>query len=429
MKRTPLLTLLALILLVPVMGCKPDDEQPKATAKAAQNAAEQMARAEALAVGRALAAAQEEYFRPSPAQAAALEAGLATNPAGTPNGYFTNPEGISGYFQGYDLPFNFIWTGTTAERRTFDGRRLQLVDGPGELILKYAGDELFLQRFKGQFKDGLWEGHGEHWIRNREVGGHNYLHYVGSFRHDRMEGRGVLVNYNFGGQQPFPIQYQGEMSDNAFHGQGLTTDLASGRMLYKGLWLDDQPFIGSRDQWRRAEAGAELNSIGRQYADVLMTDDLVISGFINTPPGQGALTVFLPEGAEKARLIDPAGRSHSAAQIAHPGRKKGVKEEGEILALGVSLELPLSDYPAPLTLSYDRDGKPQLLRLTVKRPCGLELKHLPKPDSPPADQPADAEENLERPVEVSAPKPPAELPEKPEPELEELDKEMVEAEQ
>lgn len=416
MKKIFLLALLVLILLLPAPGCEGDKERPNEAAKAAKAAAEQRALAEALAIGQSLAAAQQEHFRPSPAQAAALEAGLALNPAGTPNGYFTNPEGISGYFQGYDRPFNFIWTGATAERRTFDGRTLQLVDGPGELILKYAGDELILQRFQGQFKDGLWNGHGEHWIRNREAGGHNYLHYVGEFRHDRMEGRGVLTNYNFGGKQP-PVQYEGEMFDNAFHGRGLTTDLASGRMIYKGLWFDDQPFLGSLDQWRRAEAGAELNAIDRQYADVLMTDNLLISGFINPQPGLGALTVFPPEGAEKALVTDPAGRTHPVARIVHPGRKGA--EQAEVLAPGISLDLPLSDYPAVLTLSYEWAGKPHLLRLTVKRPCGLELKHFPQAAPEASVGQADGQESLEpggEAIEKSpakGPEAPGQKPEKP----------------
>lgn len=381
MKKKILLGLLLLMLLLPVGGCElVEEERPNEADQAARVAAEQKARSEALATGRALAAAQEAHFVPSPAQAATLAAGLALNPAGTPNGYFTNPEGVSGYFQNYDRPFNFIWTGATMERRTFDGQTLQLVDGPGELLLKYADDTLLLQRFKGEFKDGLWDGHGEHWIRNREADGHNYLHYVGEFKHDRMDGRGVLVNYNFGGGEAHPVRYEGEMSNNAFHGRGLTTDLATGRMIYKGLWLDDQPFPGSQDDWRKADAQAELNTPARQYSDVLMTDNLMLAGFINSRPGQGALTVFPPEGVENVVIIDHNGRSHSAGLIPHPV-KKG-EDQSALDVPGINLDLSPSEYPATLTLNYDWDGKRQLLRLTVKRPFGLELKHFPQTDAP-----------------------------------------------
>lgn len=376
MKKIILLGLLMLLLVSLVRACDEDDKQPSEADKAAKAAAEQQARAEALAFGRTLAAAQEVHFVPTPAQAATLEAGLALNPGGTPNGYFTNPEGVSGYFENYDRPFNFIWTGPTTERRTFDGRTLRLADGPGELILKYAGDQLILQKFKGEIKDDLWEGHGEHWIRNRKVDGHNYLHYVGEFKHDRMDGRGVVSNYNFGGGESFPLQYQGEMFANASHGRGRTTSLATGRLMYKGLLFNEQAFSGSREQWLRAEAEAELKDIGRQYSDLLLTDDLLITGFINPEPGRGPLTIFPPEGAENVRVIDSGGRAYPVARIPYPAQT-GTEQEA-LQRPGISLDLPLSDYPASLTLSYDWEGKRQLLRLTVKRPFGLELKRRPR---------------------------------------------------
>lgn len=376
-------------LLLLATGCDWDGRQQRAEAERAEAALRTAVEAVREA-GEALSAEQEKVFRPTAEQSAYLEAFTAVGASGSPNGFFTNQDGVSGYFQGYDRPFNFIWTGGTAEFTAFDGQTYRVISGPGELLLKYHDDALLLQRSKGEFKDGLRHGYGEVWSRNRAAGGHNYQYYRGGFADDRMNGRGVYVDYNLSGRGEHPYKYEGGMKDDEFHGQGLTTDLASGGMRYKGLWLEGRRFSGSLEDWRVGNEWSELNSVERQYKKALMTGELVLSGFINHKPGEGALTVFMPQDFENALMVDQNGRSYPLDAVRLPDGKTGGGPE-EMVNVAI-LEAPLSAYPLTLTLSYGPENRRQHFQVTVKRPFGLILTEgspAEKPDGGAADSRAD----------------------------------------
>ncbi len=383
MKRMLVLWLAGLSLLILAAGCEFDRDREKA-AEAQAAEAEQRAKAQARIAGEALAAAREGVFKPDPAERALLEAGTAINPLGTPNGYFTNPEGVSGYFTNYERPFNFTWNGGTVEKRAFDGRTYRIMDGPGELALKYVDDPLILQRYKGDMTGGLWNGHGEHWTRNAGAGGHHYMFYQGDFRLDHMNGQGVLINYNFGGPGGVPVKYEGELRGDEFHGQGLFTNLATEEVIYKGLWFEGCAFTGSRGQWLAEDDGGELREVNRQFADPLMTDRLEFSGFINPDPGRGPLTIVLPRDVERAVITDQTGRVYPIEKVAHPTlRGPG---DLEIFVPGARQEPPLADYPLTLNFSYDRGGLHHFLRLIVKHPFGLVVEAMAAEEEDEADE-------------------------------------------
>jgi len=376
--RRLILCFIAVLLLT--AGCDFFDRQKREEAEKAE-AALQSAVAETRDAGEALAADQEHVFRPTAEQAAYLETFTARSADDTPNGFFTNQDGLSGYFQGYDRPFNFLWTGGTAEVTAFDGRVYRVMDGPGELLLKYQDDALLLQRSKGEFKDGLWHGYGELWNRNRDAGGHNYLYYRGEFSGDHMTGRGVYINYNFTGRGSHPYKYEGEMKDDQFHGQGTLTDLATGEMDYKGLWMEDRRFSGSLEDWRAGDRWRELNSVERQYRDVFMTGNLRLdSSFINVKPGEGVLAVVVPDAFENVELGDQAGRSYPVGLFMHPD--ENISVNGEEPAKGAVIEAQLSAYPLTLTLGYDLGGKRHHFRVTVKRPFVLVLEDADLDEKP-----------------------------------------------
>jgi len=360
-----------LLFLAP--GCELDGQPSREEAEKAELAI-QAAVDQARDAGEALSAGQEHVFRPTADQAAYLESFTAINALGTVNGFFTNQDGISGYFRGYDRPFNFLWTGGTVEVTAFDGRTHRVINGPGELLLKYHDDALLLQRSKGEFKEGLWHGYGELWTRNRQAGGHNYRYYRGGFANDQMSGRGILVNYNFSGLGDHPRKYEGDMEEGLFHGQGVLTDLATGEMVYKGLWLEGRRFAGSPDDWRAGVEWGELHTVERQYYNVLMTDELLLDGFINIKAGEGALIVAAPEAFENVTVADQSGRLYPVG--AFPPFKEGGRSDGPEVAVdgeAAVLDLPQSEYPLTLTVSYDRGSKRHYLQVTVKRPFGLGL--------------------------------------------------------
>ena len=369
-------------------GCdreqKKREEAERAAARAAQAALDR-------AAGEAVNAAQEDYFRPSPEEAAFLDAAVAVNQLGTPNGYFSNQDGVSGYFQGYRRPFNFTWKGAAVEIEGFDGRRHRVIDGPGELTLKYTDDDLLLQRYQGEYRAGFWQGHGRLWTRNREAGGHNYFFYQGNFDHDHFEGRGVMDNYNFNGRGNPPFRYEGEFSNGSFHGQGLVSDLSSGQMNYKGLWAEGRPYRGSREQWEKERQKADLESGERQYSDPLMTDQLNMTAHRHPAPGSNPLSVILPEGAELVFLSDGRRMLDSPLRaIAHPVEKT---PEGQPLSVeAITADFNEADYPLTLTLAYDdQGGRRQYLRFTAKRSFILELE--------PEDQEESEEELLKKPLD------------------------------
>ena len=415
-----ILTALLLLALAASAACKFNEDDAKAEEEAARTA---KAMAAYQAAAEALSAAQENFFRPSPSESAFLTAGTAHNPLGTPNGYFTNQDGVSGYFQNYSRPFNFTWKGRTVAVQAFDGHTYQVIDGPGELTLKYAGDQLLLQRYKGEYKEGLWQGHGEFWSRNGETGGHNYMYYQGLFEHDRMTGRGALTSFNYGGMGQAPVRYEGEIMDGGPHGQGLATDLVTGEMMYKGLWLNGDRFPGGREAWRQRDQAAEMSRIDRQYMEVMMTDRLIIDGEINSKPGQGPLVAVFPESFGAVTVTDQTGRAYPAAVPAVPAAgagpsldkameklkeraetgessdDEGLPEKKERKAAQpdqrprVTLDLPLEAYPLVLTISYDRpQGTRHFLRLTVKRPFEMIVyEDLPREGEAKADGAAPAE--------------------------------------
>lgn len=370
-------------LLFVTAGCDWDGRQKQEEAEKVE-AALQAAVDEARDVGESLSADQEKFFRPEADQAIFLEAFTATSASDTVNGYFTNQDGVSGYFQGYDRPFNFLWIGGTVEMTAFDGRTYRVIDGPGELLLKYHDDALLLQRSKGEFKAGLWHGYGELWTRNRDAGGHNYRYYRGEFVNDHMSGRGVLINYNFMGRGDHPGKYEGDLRDNLYHGQGLLTDLATGEMTYKGLWLEGRRFVGSPEDWQVGDEWSELNSVEHQYRNVFMTDDLTLAGDVNSKPGEGALTLIVPKAFENAALVDRAGHSYSIGALLDSGeRDSGFAG----MFNGAVLEVPLSDYPLTLTLSYELENKRHHFQVTAKRPFELivganRLNEAPESNAP-----------------------------------------------
>lgn len=409
MKKNLALGLLLALLTFPT-GCLPeqaadDSAQQEALAEARQKdaAAQENARLKAETV----AAAQEKHFRPSPEEAAFLEAAVAKNLLESPNGYFTNQDGVSGYFQGYERPFNFTWDGRTVEIEAFDGHRYRVIDGPGKLTLKYAGDSLLLQRYEGDYKRGLWDGHGSYWSRNGEAGGHNYFFYQGNFRHDRMEGLGVADNYNLSGRGNNPLRYSGDLRNNNFHGQGQALDLASGRLIFKGLWFEGQPFEGSPDEWRTRGDFSELYSLEHQYQNLLMTGRVKIGGAVNPQPGQGPLTIIPPlYTASKVRVRDHLGRAYQLEEIKASGKpeeppvserdhpleeSKAADKPEEPSVSGVRADIAPGDYPLTLNISYDDvQGRRQFIQLTVKRPFVLQWEDeedLPQPDGHGEDDP------------------------------------------
>jgi hypothetical protein len=134
----------------------------------------------------------------------------------------------------------------------------KLAHGYGEMTIKYTDERIILQRYRGDFKEGFRDGWGE--LMAREPQADHAFVYRGDFRQGRLEGRGVYVSTDLseGGEAPFI--YEGEFQNDTFHGQGTMTDLASGRVIHSGLWLEGFPFKGSQVKWGKADRKLDAES-------------------------------------------------------------------------------------------------------------------------------------------------------------------------
>jgi hypothetical protein len=183
-------------------------------------------------------------FQPSAEEQKSFTAAFAVS--GGPDGFRRVRSGPAVYCESTDQPLEFHWgqvpLGLGPENMAI---------GYGEMTIRYAGEELILQRYRGEFKDGFREGRGE--LLAREPYAENAFIYRGDFREGRLEGRGVYVSTDFheGGEAPFI--YEGEFHNDTFHGQGVMTDLATGRVIHSGLWFEGFPFKGSQVKWAKAD--------------------------------------------------------------------------------------------------------------------------------------------------------------------------------
>lgn len=370
-------------------------DQEKADEAGAAAAAALAEAEKTLADFEALVAEGRARLSLTPKEKAYLDSAVAVNALSTPNGIFTNQDGQSGYFGGYEAPFNFRWTGGTTEVTAFDGRLYQMINGSGELVLKLEGQDTAHQKYIGDVKDGLWHGQGQYWTWDGE------LIYEGGFNHDRMSGLGTLTSQEYDDGEVSAYVYEGEIACNYFHGQGTMIDKVSGHMIYKGLWfegdifgdgiirngwtkwLDDiengrrhirelERISDIQEKWNMLDALQELYAIERQYKNVLMTGVVEIGGRINDRPGEGLLTVIPTGDARNITITDQAGRSHPVERIVHPMKKN---TDGQpVFISGSLIELTADQYPLTLTVSYDEGDQREYLRLTVKRPFTLILE-------------------------------------------------------
>ncbi|MDR2725430.1 MAG: hypothetical protein LBC90_05070 [Candidatus Adiutrix sp.] len=166
--------------------------------------------------------------------------------AGGPEGLRRGPGGPSVYCAALDQPLEFHW-----HKAPPGAGPENLALGYGEMTLRYQGEQLVLQRYRGEFKNGFREGPGE--LLAREPYADHAFVYRGDFRQGRLEGRGVYLSTDFhqGGEAPFI--YEGEFHNDTFHGRGVMTDLATGRVIHSGLWFEGFPFKGSEVKWARAD--------------------------------------------------------------------------------------------------------------------------------------------------------------------------------
>ena len=375
-----------------LVGDKKTDEEIKAEAAAeAARAAQNRAYFEAMiAEPRAMLnlTSEEKNY---------LDAAVAVNASGSSNGIFTNQDGQSGYFNGYDKPFNFRWTGGTIQITAFDGRKYHIINGPGELVVKQAGQSTALQKYKGEIKEGLWHGQGQYWSLDGS------LSYEGRFEYDHMSGLGTFTRQDYD-EETAEISayiYEGEMSNDTFHGQGTFIDKATGQMRYKGLWFEDfffennpggsshwNQWLDSLDtkrkysqelaqlpdiqaKWKKLEELRELYSVDRQYKNVLQTGAVDISGKVNDTPGEGLLTVIPAKETSNVVITDQAGHTYPVEPIIHP-LEKDAKDKPRYVN-GSLIEAAPDQYPLTLTISYDEDGRREHLRVTVKRPFIMTL--------------------------------------------------------
>lgn len=364
----------ALAMPLLVCACELFEDKERAEAeKAIEAALREKAAIEADRAGRALTAGLAELFVPTAEERFVLDAAPAVNQQATANGIFTNSQGVAGYFQGFEKPFNFIWTGDAISREAFDGRTYRLMNGPGQMLLKYLDEDLLTQRYEGETNQGLLDGFGELWSRNNDLpDGHHYYSYRGELRHDQMEGRGAVSDYDFQGDGTHPYRFEGELRNNLFYGHGRAYDLATGRMIGKGLWLAGQPFPGSEEEWKLADGENERENVDFAYGRVLMTDSLIVGGLNNDDSRE--LIIIPPPDAERLLLTDSRGRQYFFSQLEHPALRD---EQGQaidgVTVQGVRADWPASDYPLTLDFSYQRLGRDHCLRLTVLRPFILVL--------------------------------------------------------
>jgi len=187
-------------------------------------------------------------FQASAEEQKAFKAAFAVS--GGPDGLRRGPGGPSVYCALIDQPLEFHWH----QAPPGEGPE-NLALGYGEMTIKYAGEQLVLQRYRGEFQNGFREGRGE--LLAREPYANNAFVYRGDFRQGRLEGRGVYVSNDFheGGEAPFI--YEGEFYNDTFHGQGVMTDLATGRIIHSGLWFEGFPFKGNQVKWVKADRRLE----------------------------------------------------------------------------------------------------------------------------------------------------------------------------
>ena len=154
---------------------------------------------------------------------------------GRPEGLRRGEKGPAVYCEFVEEPLEFHWGRAPS---AVGDEKLAL--GYGEITLKYAGEQLVLQRYRGEFKNGYREGRGE--LLGREPRADNAFIYRGEFRKGRLNGRGVYISTDFrqGGESPFI--YEGEFENDTFHGQGIMADLTTGRVIHSGLWFEGFPF-------------------------------------------------------------------------------------------------------------------------------------------------------------------------------------------
>ena len=164
---------------------------------------------------------------------------------GGPDGFRRGGEGPAVYSEFAEMPLEFCW-----HKTPLGAGPENLALGYGEIAIKYAGEELILQRYRGEFHNGFREGRGE--LLAREVQAGDAFIYLGDFRQGRLEGRGVYVSADFRQSGEAPFIYEGEFQNDTFHGQGVMTDLETGRVTHSGLWFEGFPFGGDLAKWNRA---------------------------------------------------------------------------------------------------------------------------------------------------------------------------------
>ncbi|UQZ91092.1 hypothetical protein C4J81_18450 [Deltaproteobacteria bacterium Smac51] len=216
----------------------------------------------------------EDSFELSKAEKAFFTKAKAEVPG--ENGIFTNTQGVSAYLLTEEAPLSFHWTGADQKALVFDGSSRRMINGTGELAVKYADDNLVLQRYKGSVQNGLWHGRGE--LLAREAYHYNAFYYAGDFVHGRMEGHGVYINNDLLDRGGVPFVYEGEFMDDTFHGQGVMTDLNTGEVIHAGLWLEGFPFEGSLDSWKRENKKVELLYAQRRYNDPRIMSQVELAG-------------------------------------------------------------------------------------------------------------------------------------------------------
>jgi hypothetical protein len=204
----------------------------------------------------------EDSFKPSKPEAAYFKKALMELPGD--NGIFTNGQGMSAYLAAEEK-VTFHWTGAAHDVLVFDGQTKRMINGSGEMTVKFADDDLLLQRYKGTVQNGLWHGRGE--LLAREAYHYNAFYYAGDFVHGRMEGRGVYINNDLIDRGGIPFIYEGEFMDDTFHGRGVMTDLNTGDVIHSGLWLEGFPFDGDEKEWAREHEKVEILYAQRRYND------------------------------------------------------------------------------------------------------------------------------------------------------------------
>jgi hypothetical protein len=140
------------------------------------------------------------------------------------------------------------------------------------------------------------------------------------------------------------------------------TDLNTGQVVYKGLFFEGEPFEGGEEAWQAQDDYAELNQDRRQLKEVIRFGRVDPVAWVNEIPGQGALTIIAPAGAENLVITSPEGPAFQPSVIKNPF-------EDEMDVPGLAENLPPSLYPLPLVISFDLAGQRQAAAFTVKRPC------------------------------------------------------------